>query len=666
MLKRLTVTVLVIAAAAVVPQVAQLENIVNEKNAVNVKNETSISNVSNEATNHVSGDGEEAREEFLQTYPLNATGRVILENINGGVKIAVWDRNEVQVKATKRASNRERLGQMKIDVSTAPDLIKIKTVYPHDNQDYSYEEKDRSHNPGSVDYFLTVPRKARLESIDLVNGSIDIDSVEGEIKASSVNGRVTARRLTGSTRLSTVNGTVEAVFTRLDPASQISLGSVNGNVTIVIPSNSNAVLRASTVHGDISNQFGLEVQHGDYVGHELYGQIGSGGPRIKLGNVNGGIIIRHSEDGAKVSPATSLLAQKDKDKDKDKDKEKDSVLSDEDKRQLREESRRIAQEAQRQVREQMAQEREIARETERQVREQVRQQMEQERVQRQVELEARREVDRALRESQREIQAAQRQVERERRREMRAEARDVGEGVGRGMRFTDKETKTFAVTGTPRVNVNTYDGVVVVRGWDKPQVMYTATKRASDAQQLQDIGIKADQQGSTVSIVANNPDSNGSVSLEVYVPRKSSLTASTGDGRITLDGVSGDLTLRTGDGSVEVINANGILRVNTGDGPIKISRYDGQVEARTGDGPISLDGTFSGLTARTGSGTVTLAVPANASFTIETNAEDVTNQGLTMTEDTSPSRRMKRWKIGAGGKVFLITTGDGRILLRPR
>jgi hypothetical protein len=59
-------------------------------------------------------------------------------------------------------------------------------------------------------------------------------------------------------------------------------------------------------------------------------------------------------------------------------------------------------------------------------------------------------------------------------------------------------------------------------------------------------------------------------------------------------------------------------------------------------------------------------VPANASFTIETNAEDVTNQGLTMTEDISPSRRMKRWKIGAGGKVFLITTGDGRILLRPR
>jgi len=35
--------------------------------------------------------GEEFREEFHQTYPLSATGRVSLENINGGVQIKVWD-----------------------------------------------------------------------------------------------------------------------------------------------------------------------------------------------------------------------------------------------------------------------------------------------------------------------------------------------------------------------------------------------------------------------------------------------------------------------------------------------------------------------------------------------------------------------------------------------
>jgi hypothetical protein len=45
----------------------------------------------------------ELTEEFHQTYPLSATGRVALSNINGSVKISAWDRNEVKVDAVKRA-----------------------------------------------------------------------------------------------------------------------------------------------------------------------------------------------------------------------------------------------------------------------------------------------------------------------------------------------------------------------------------------------------------------------------------------------------------------------------------------------------------------------------------------------------------------------------------
>jgi hypothetical protein len=52
---------------------------------------------------------------------------------------------------------------------------------------------------------------------------------------------------------------------------------------------------------------------------------------------------------------------------------------------------------------------------------------------------------------------------------------------------------------------------------------------------------------------------------------------------------------------------------------------------------------------------------------VETNAEDsITNQGLTIAEDISPSKRVKRWKIGSGGKVFVLNTGEGRIVLHSR
>ena len=107
--------------------------------------------------------------------------------------------------------------------------------------------------------------------------------------------------------------------------------------------------------------------------------------------------------------------------------------------------------------------------------------------------------------------------------------------------------------------------------------------------------------------------------------------------------------------------------MNTGDGLIKINKFDGQVDARTGDGPIALDGNFNSLSARTGDGTISLSVPAGSSFTIETNAPDeISNEGFVVAEDVTPSPRVKRWRIGNGGKVFVLKTGEGKILLRPR
>jgi len=55
-----------------------------------------------DSTGVVGETGDELKEEFHQTYPISATGRIGLENINGGVQIRVWDRAAVQVDATKR------------------------------------------------------------------------------------------------------------------------------------------------------------------------------------------------------------------------------------------------------------------------------------------------------------------------------------------------------------------------------------------------------------------------------------------------------------------------------------------------------------------------------------------------------------------------------------
>jgi DUF4097 and DUF4098 domain-containing protein YvlB len=588
---------------------------------------------------------QEIREEFHQTYPLAANGRISLENINGFVRINGWDRNEVRVDAVKRAYTRERLQEAQIIVDAGADSVHIRTKYPDEDMNFYGDVNRRHNNPASVDYTLNIPRNSRVESVELVNGPIEIEGVTSDVVASSVNGPVRARGLIGEIRLSTVNGPVEASFERLGDSKSISLNSVNGPLTLTIPSDANAQLKANTLSGRISNDYGLPVNDGQYVGHELSGLLGKGGTRIKLNNVNGSISIRRASDNRPLSPSTSLLSDKSKDKEKN--------LAD---KEAEREARRAAINSQRDaIRVQIDTER-IARETNTEVQREV--QRESQRIARDTQREAQRELRRTQIESQREG--------------------DVNMSGNNSLRFVDRESKSFPVSGTPRVTLRTFDGQVIVRSWDKQEVMYTAVKRAGSEQQLQGINLRAQANGAEIQIVAEfnkaaeqriapgMTNINATVNLEVFVPRSTSLNATSGDGRLYVESINGELNLHTGDGSIDVRDSGGRLVARTGDGRVRVAGFDGEADVNTGDGGVTLEGRFTQLNARTGDGPISLALPAGTNATIETDAEDVTNDGLAVNGDSDGGepRRVRRWTVGSGGTIFRLHTGDGRVTLR--
>jgi len=252
-------------------------------------------------------------EEFHQTYALASDGRVELENVDGAVHISTWDRDEVKVDAVKYANSKERLEQARIDIDSDRNHLSIRTRYPDHDLTFSWA----FHNfPALVEYNLTVPRADRLNEIKLINGSLAVTGATGEVHASCINGKLEAHNLSGRAELSTINGVLKATFDQL-PASNVELSSVNGVVELTIPSDSKAEIEASTVSGWIKNEFGLHLNH-HIVGRNLRGELGSGGPRIKLSNVNGRIEIRHASDGRVLSPAKDL-GHRDKDDDDDRE-----------------------------------------------------------------------------------------------------------------------------------------------------------------------------------------------------------------------------------------------------------------------------------------------------------------------------------------------------------
>jgi len=250
-------------------------------------------------------------EEFHQTYPLAAGGRIELDNINGAVHITGWDRNEVKVDAVKYAGTKERLDEAKIDVEAGSGFVSIRTKYPNHDHIFNGGWND----PAGVEYTLMVPRGASLDEIKLINGALDIHGVSAEVRASCINGRMLAEGLQGRVKLSAINGRMEARFERLTN-SPVELSSVNGTLELILPSDTKAELEASTVSGGIDNDFGLHVRHHRFVGHNLHGELGGGGTQVRLSDVNGRIEIRHANDGHALSSAKDL-SHDDRDEDDD-------------------------------------------------------------------------------------------------------------------------------------------------------------------------------------------------------------------------------------------------------------------------------------------------------------------------------------------------------------
>ena len=221
----------------------------------------------------------EVKEEFHKTVPLNADGRVSLDNINGGVEITGWNKSEVQIDAVKSASDQQKLNDITIEVNGSGNSVEIET---------KYAKHFMNNNPGGVTYTLHVPQNARIDKINLVNGSMTVQKLTGEINANLVNGKVQASDLTGTADLATVNGTIEANYSSLTSVREIKLKSVNGTIDLKLPPSPNAEVEASTVNGGISTDFPLQVK-GKWVGKNMSGTLGSGGVRIELSNVNGSI-----------------------------------------------------------------------------------------------------------------------------------------------------------------------------------------------------------------------------------------------------------------------------------------------------------------------------------------------------------------------------------------
>lgn len=228
------------------------------------------------------------------------------------------------------------------------------------------------------------------------------------------------------------------------------------------------------------------------------------------------------------------------------------------------------------------------------------------------------------------------------------------------------------------------------------------------------------QTGSTIAVGAIEDEAirnRVSISYEITVPSRTSVSvktgsgsqqvgalngsveASSGSGSLTIGAIDGSVDARAGSGSIKIDGAKERVMVSTGSGGITIGRVAGRVSLNTGSGSITVadapdatidvstgsgrievDGLVGGLAARassgsihvagtpksdwrlnTSSGSIVLAIPDGSAFRVQAN----TSSGSIDTDHklavSSVGRRELNGTVGAGGALVSARTSSGSI-----
>lgn len=284
------------------------------------------------------GNSGRFKEDFSSSHKLASGGRVMLEGFNGGVEIIGWDSNSVELSGTKSASREDVMKDIKIDVVSEADSIRIRAIRPIE------------HNCNcGVKFMLKVPKKSILDNIQTSNGSMRVESitgnsrlktsngsirvwgVNGDLEATTSNasievgqfkgaadlrtsnGRIKADGIRGAFDAHTSNASIDASVAELDPGRPLTLESSNGSITLTmdswkgndirahtsnssvnvrLPDKVGADLTLNTSNGNISTDF--EITTSQFSKNRVVGKLNGGGPRLDLSTSNGNVrLMKH-------------------------------------------------------------------------------------------------------------------------------------------------------------------------------------------------------------------------------------------------------------------------------------------------------------------------------------------------------------------------------------
>lgn len=231
-----------------------------------------------------------ATDTWSRTYTVAAGGRFELINVNGRITAESTDGKDVVVEGKRTAKGRsdeaakELLGKLEIREEVGGSTVRVESRPPRTSGFGGLE----------IEWTVKVPKGLTVD-LRTINGGVRLDGLSGEIHAKTTNGGVKGQNIIPETiEASSVNGGVEIELSApLDSTDSVEITTVNGGVSLGMPSESKATITARAVNGGVRVN-DLDIKQ-DEEPHEferrrrLSGTLNGGGAKVSISTTNGGV-----------------------------------------------------------------------------------------------------------------------------------------------------------------------------------------------------------------------------------------------------------------------------------------------------------------------------------------------------------------------------------------
>ena len=238
-----------------------------------------------------------------------------VDNVWGSIEVVGTNSDQVQLTVNKsvRAESKDKLEQARkevtLDITDQPGSLKLYVNGPfrcNCNDGCGHREFDGY--IVKMDFQLRVPSGIDVKVKTVNEGRVVVRDINGNFLVHNVNGDVELDNIVGSGSAHTVNGPVKVSF-RQNPRENSDFRTVNGAVELRFAPGLAADFRFKTFNGAIYSDFPVTALPVHAIQEEHHGtkvvfradrytsvRVNSGGPEIKVENLNGDIRILENHE----------------------------------------------------------------------------------------------------------------------------------------------------------------------------------------------------------------------------------------------------------------------------------------------------------------------------------------------------------------------------------